>query len=268
MGVAARVQARNRVRRVLEFIDERVSDSISLDQMADIAEVSKFHFLRVYQLLTGETIGATRIRLKLNLARAMLANGLPVKDVAAAVGYRSAQALSHAFAEFHGQMPSKVVPGSGVPGLPARIVHLRPLEGIGARYRGRMSDVYGQFDRLIARCESGGAAVRPPAIMGTIEGGSLGENDQVVSMNCILAVDHPTAKLDRLTRPGGTFLAIRCVNPFPEPPTDLAAYSAKLRERHHLRFSDDYVLCWPGRDPALTAPSERIWDIHYPLVPA
>lgn len=264
MGVDSRISSRRRIRRVVEFIDRRACGVVSLDEIAEVAAMSKFHLLRIYERATGETIGSTRARLRLNQARRMLAAGLSLQEVSRAVGYGSVQSFGHAFSRHFGLSPGKITLGSAVPSLPGRIIQLPRLTVTSVEFKGRIADVHDEFERLIARCEWAGAAIHPPSIMGVIDGNSLGEDGRFVTMRCMLQVDAPPIGLEVGVRPGGLYLAIRRLGPLPAAPPDLAAHVEGLRGRR-LRFLDDFVLCVPARDPSFTAPSERVWDVFYPL---
>ncbi len=264
LSVAARANNRRRVRRALEYLDLRACEPVSIDEIAEVAALSKFHFLRVYEQFTGETIGVTRRRLRLDMAMRMLVAGSSVADAAAASGYGSAQSFGLAFRTHFGRSPGRIVAGSGPPALPGRIVQLPRLVMPGVNFTGKIEEVHDEFDRLIARCEASGATVHPPSIMGTIDGESLGEDGRTLTMNCMLEVDAAPVRLSTAARPGGTYLALRQIGKLPSAPKNLSAHFGKLRDRR-LRPRKDFVLCIPARDPSLTAPSERVWDVFYPL---
>ena len=69
----------------------------TLEQLADAAAMSKYHFHRVYRLLAGETCGETLQRLKLARGAAALKRpGATITEAAHLAGYASSQAFAKA----------------------------------------------------------------------------------------------------------------------------------------------------------------------------
>jgi len=67
----------------------------SLDEMAQAAALSKYHFHRVYSLIFGETCKQTQLRLQLlNAGQLLASSGFSAEQAAWKGGFSSAQALS------------------------------------------------------------------------------------------------------------------------------------------------------------------------------
>jgi AraC-like DNA-binding protein len=79
--------------------------------LADVANLSRFHFERVHTAKVGEAQVATVRRLRLKRARHMLLQETPrsIADIAVASGYGSIAAFSRAFTRAFGQPPSTLV---------------------------------------------------------------------------------------------------------------------------------------------------------------
>jgi AraC family transcriptional regulator len=115
---AAEQRYRERVARVVVALVGDPLAAHSLDDLAALAHFSPFHFHRVYQGITGETVTATVRRLRLARAAQLLAAGRDsVTQVAMAVGYDSPQAFSRAFREFAGMAPRAFQQQRGLAGL-------------------------------------------------------------------------------------------------------------------------------------------------------
>lgn len=87
------------VERAVTFMTEEALNetSPSLEQIAAASGLSKFHFHRLYALLTGETCTDTMTRLRLARAADTLKDpGVSVTDAAFAAGYSSSQAFAKA----------------------------------------------------------------------------------------------------------------------------------------------------------------------------
>lgn len=103
-----RTDYRERLERVRAHIRTNLDQSLDLDQLADIACLSRFHWHRVYRGLTGETVWQTVKRLRLHRAAGELVNGRdPVAAIAARSGYGNVRAFSKAFGDAFGLPPLK-----------------------------------------------------------------------------------------------------------------------------------------------------------------
>lgn len=72
---------------------------MSLDSLADVAALSRFHFHRVYTAVVGETAANTVRRMRLHRAAVALVQGTdPIPAIALAVGYPRPASFSRAFA--------------------------------------------------------------------------------------------------------------------------------------------------------------------------
>lgn len=96
----------NRMLRVLEHIHANPAGDLSLDALADVAAMSRFHWHRVFHGMTGETCAQAVRRIRLNRAACWLVRtGWPVAEVAARVGYPSTQSFGRAFKSAYGLSP-------------------------------------------------------------------------------------------------------------------------------------------------------------------
>lgn len=110
-----------RVLRVLQYIHENPSEDLSLDALADIAVMSRFHWHRVFQAMTGETCAQAVRRSRLFLAATWLVNGeKSVSEIAVLVGYPNIQSFTRAFNERFG-VPPATFRKVGRPGLPCNV---------------------------------------------------------------------------------------------------------------------------------------------------
>ena len=95
--------------RVVGYLNQQVDAIPSLQNLADVAGISPYHFTRVYRAVTGETPFGTLRRLRLVRAAAMLEDSRkPITEIAFDVGYESSQAFSKAFRETTGFNASKL----------------------------------------------------------------------------------------------------------------------------------------------------------------
>lgn len=90
-------------------------DEISVDDISDYVFSSKYHFQRVFHLITGVTVGEYIRNRRLSLAgRDLQLTDNKVVDIALKYRYETSESFSKAFSRFHGISPSEVrTPGSG-----------------------------------------------------------------------------------------------------------------------------------------------------------
>ncbi len=98
-----------RVERAIDFIYARFGDDIGLDEIADAAAFSRFHFHRVFSGVVGETVSDFLKRVRLQRAAALLADnpGLSVTEIALASGFSSPSVFARAFRERFGMTASE-----------------------------------------------------------------------------------------------------------------------------------------------------------------
>lgn len=95
-----------RFQRVLAYIYDHLDEELSLDQMAEIACMSRYHWHRVFRAMTGETLAETVRGLRLaKAANALVEEDTPIREIAAHVGYKNLAGFSRAFKNAHGLSP-------------------------------------------------------------------------------------------------------------------------------------------------------------------
>lgn len=99
---------RDRLKELLDAVLDGTDQgrSASLDDMADAAGSSPFHFARLLSRATGEAPVSMRRRVMLERAAWQLRNGASVTETAFAAGYASVEGFSRAFTRAFGHGPS------------------------------------------------------------------------------------------------------------------------------------------------------------------
>lgn len=99
----------DRINRAIALIDREIDRDLSIKRLADEACLSPFHFHRLFSILTGESVHklTTRIRMQRALALTHKGSRPQWKQIAGAVGYRSADAFARAFKRHYGCSPSQ-----------------------------------------------------------------------------------------------------------------------------------------------------------------
>ena len=96
-----------RIRRVLDYIFDNPAGDHSLDMLADVAAMSRFHWHRVFHAMTGETCAEASRRIRLHRAACWLVQeDRGIGAIAADIGYGSQQSFTRAFSEAYGRAPA------------------------------------------------------------------------------------------------------------------------------------------------------------------
>ncbi|WP_264446199.1 helix-turn-helix domain-containing protein [Novosphingobium sp. JCM 18896] len=96
-----------RIRRAIEAMEARISESLSIDELSRVAGLSPFHFSRQFKLETGRAPNRYLVEIRIERAKLLLVANLdwPLPMIAEAVGYRSASQFSAVFRRETGRSP-------------------------------------------------------------------------------------------------------------------------------------------------------------------
>jgi AraC family transcriptional regulator len=78
------------LRRVTEFIEENLERDLSLAEIAEIADLSPFHFARAFKQATGSTPIQFLTRRRIDLAKRLLVESeAPIVEVGLRAGFKN-----------------------------------------------------------------------------------------------------------------------------------------------------------------------------------
>jgi len=100
--------AHSRLHHALVAIHDHPGKAWNIEQLADIAGMSRSHFLSSFRSIVGKTPAAYLTAWRLTLARQDLRQGDSVKAVSGRYGFGSSAALSRAFSRLYGAPPSSL----------------------------------------------------------------------------------------------------------------------------------------------------------------
>jgi AraC-like DNA-binding protein len=95
------------IARAVDYLRAHFAEAIVLDDLAALAGMSAFHFLRSFKKQVGLPPHAFLTQLRLQQARKLLAQGLGQAETAAAVGFYDQPALSRHFKKIYGVTPGQ-----------------------------------------------------------------------------------------------------------------------------------------------------------------
>ncbi|TVQ59438.1 MAG: AraC family transcriptional regulator [Rhodobacteraceae bacterium] len=96
-----------RVARVIEAVDAEPGAAWRLDDLAALAGLSRYHFIRVFRRATGQSPLAYVTTRRLGLARRLLAHGERPAEVAVACGFADQAHLTRLFGRAFGIAPGR-----------------------------------------------------------------------------------------------------------------------------------------------------------------
>lgn len=95
-----------RVNVVVDYINNHLDEELDLQKLAEMSNLSTYHFHRIMKAFLGETLGAYIIRVRLETAvRLLRYTDLPVEQIAYSVGYEMPSSLSKSFKQFYDITP-------------------------------------------------------------------------------------------------------------------------------------------------------------------
>ena len=93
---------------VCEHISHNLDQKITIDDLADLAKLSKFHFIRVFQSITGYTPHKYILLLRINKAKSLLNNeDLSIAQIAEMCDFGDSKNFILNFRKFTGTTPKK-----------------------------------------------------------------------------------------------------------------------------------------------------------------
>ncbi|KIV69729.1 Transcriptional regulator, AraC family [Bacillus mycoides] len=105
-------QSRNeylrRVYKVQDYIESHINDSLSIEDLANVAGFSKFHFHRIFKGMMDEPLSRYVNRLKLERATHLLTyhTDMMITDIAYYFGFTDSAVFSRTFKSYYGVSPS------------------------------------------------------------------------------------------------------------------------------------------------------------------
>jgi AraC family transcriptional regulator len=99
---------RSRINRVIDYVNNNLNKSISLEELASVAFFSPFHFHRIFVAVTGETVNhfTNRIRNE-KAARLLKFSRKSISEISTECGFSSTSTLSRLFKQHFEISPSE-----------------------------------------------------------------------------------------------------------------------------------------------------------------
>lgn len=95
-----------RIVRAKLFIDHNYVEHLDLDNIADQANFSKYHFIRLFKSIYGKTPNHYLIKVRMDHAKTLLTQGHSVLETSISVGFDSPTSFTGTFKKTVGIAPS------------------------------------------------------------------------------------------------------------------------------------------------------------------
>lgn len=94
----------SRINRVIDYIETNIDEDLSLENLARVANFSRFHFHRIFRAIVGETLSQFIQRIRVERAAAQLIDNprKSITEIAFDCGFSGSATFARAFREtFH-----------------------------------------------------------------------------------------------------------------------------------------------------------------------
>ncbi|MBX7220038.1 MAG: AraC family transcriptional regulator [Blastocatellia bacterium] len=96
------------IKRVTEYMNEHLGDEISLNELAGVVHLSRFHFVTAFRLATGKTPHEWLVLQRIGRAKQLLGDlFLNITEIGLSVGYGTPSAFTAAFRKVVGVPPTE-----------------------------------------------------------------------------------------------------------------------------------------------------------------
>src|SRR5690606_33671983 len=109
MMISRRDNLLKELNQVIDYIEDHLTEDLSLEQISEYAGVSDYHFRTVFFHLSGLTLSEYIKNRKLAEANKELLDGEKVTEVAFKYGYQSVDGFTRAFKKWSGFLPSDAI---------------------------------------------------------------------------------------------------------------------------------------------------------------
>ena len=275
------VDYRAQLLRVTAHIHDHLADPLDLNHLAVVADLSPFHWHRIYHALMGETVAATVRRLRLHQASGYLAQTvLTVTEIARRCGYPNAQSFTRAFRQTFGmspqswrasrsdRLPWRSPEAANPEGWPVTVRHVPAIEVAGFTHRGSYMRIGKAFETARIYLAAQGLMQPDTRWLAQYLDDPFAYPEAQLHSRAGLSVPAGTdvaPPLQRFTVGGGPCAVLRYRGPYPNMREAYQwLYGAWLIASGH-RVADQPVFEEYLNSPRDTAPADLLTDICLPL---
>jgi AraC-like DNA-binding protein len=97
-----------KIRRILSYVNEHLTEELSVEALAERVYLSRYHFMRLFKAQTGSTVHAYIRQKRLLWAARLIREGVPAGKAASDSGFGDYSAFHRAFRECFGISPAEL----------------------------------------------------------------------------------------------------------------------------------------------------------------
>ena len=95
-----------RIRRILHFIENHLSEELSVDDLAETVFMSRYHMMRLFKKETGQSVYDYLTERRLFFARELIRQGVPATESCFQAGFGSYSSFTRAYGKRFGTTPT------------------------------------------------------------------------------------------------------------------------------------------------------------------
>lgn len=280
---------RERILRVLVYIQQHLDENTPLEDLARVAAFSPFHFHRVFRGMVGESVKEHVRRLRLERAVSRLKfTDTSIIQLALEAGYESHEAFTRAFKSLHGVAPSefrsrrapRTVPGDdvdlfqrareGEATMEAKIKSMGPLRLAFVRHTGPYAECGKAWETLCTHLGRQGLLGADTQHVGLCYDDPEVTAPEHVRYDACCTVGEevqPEGAVGIQTLEAGEFAVATHFGPFEKLSETYAQLMGQWIPQQGRELSSGPCVEIYLTDPENTDPEDYVTDVHVPLEP-
>ncbi len=198
---------RQQIQKALNYIEDHLKQSFTLDELADVANYSAWHFHRVFYAVTGLTVGEyVRGRRMTEASKELVFTSKSIKAVASEYQFDSQESFTRAFKVYSGLTPGNmrklmtpitrckplklIHKTKGAKMLSPRIVKKAAFKAVGISCMSTMQNnvipqLWGEFSKVCANIPNSANPGTALGICSSPEGTEINENTPFKYLACM-----------------------------------------------------------------------------------
>lgn len=270
-----------RMLRVIDHIHDNPAGDLSLDALADVAAMSRFHWHRVFQAVTGETAAQTVRRMRLHRAAvALVQTGTSQTAIAKSVGYPNPASFVRAFAGAYGMPPTAFRKRGELrpfpPNQPPKGAIMHPIiirdepvrHLVTVAHKGAYHEINRAFEKLFATLVARGQVDKTGYMIGVFldDPAAVATTDLRSLAGVEVDADFPvTEPLTALTLPGGAQAVLTYTGPYAGLPAAYDQLYGVWLPQSGRAPADQPSFEVYMNSPMDTPPEKLVTELHLPL---
>lgn len=274
--------------RAMQYIEQHIDQKILLKDVAREALISEFHFHRIFKTITGETVKAFLLRLKLERAAVSLKHSSSdIGEIALENGFENHETFTRAFKRYFQVTPQafresmqdlllkkqasyqeEAVSLEKLQIEPPIIKLLPAIHLAYVRHIGSYDKVASSFQRLMLWAASNFVLKLKPTTLGILhDNPELTDEEKIRFDACVLVNKpiHPKGEISYKKIEGGKFAIFRYKGPYEQFYTVYDyIYNVCLFEKG-WELADKPALEWYIKSPPFFPPHKYVTDFYVPV---